>query len=147
MYVCFSPSPSLSHSLSLSAAAVARVLVDSVFTMHVCSKARKKHAKPRPLSVSPVLGYFLPCQSHWMLVVSQQLTHVPASVTQKSGGKTGCVFVFVWPAATSLPRMLAEYCQSDYLSLTASLVYLSDSVVRKSSLEVGYVRTPVSRKR
>lgn len=113
MYVCFSPSPSLSHSLSLSAAAVARVLVDSVFTMHVCSKARKKHAKPRPLSVSPVLGYFLPCQSHWMLVVSQQFTHVPASVTQKSGGKLA-VFLFLF----GLLQRLSLACSQNIVCLT-----------------------------
>lgn len=139
--VCLFLSISLPFSLPLSICSCSSTSACRLSIYNACLQQSQKEAcKAEALSVSPVLGYFLPCQSHWVLVVSQQLTHVPASVTQKSGEKTGCVFVFVWPAATSLPRMLAEYCLSDYLSLTASLVYLSDSVVHKSSLEVGYVR-------
>lgn len=79
-------------------------------------------------------GYFLP------LSKPLHACSFAAARTHSSFCKTGCVFVFVWPAELSLPHMLAEYCLSDYLSLTASLVYLSDSIVRKSSLEVGCVR-------
>lgn len=138
MYVCFSPSPSLSHSLSLSAAAVARGLGYCGFSIYTaCLRLsrrrvwREKVCVAEALFVSPLQRCFLLSRIHvkaWMVVVFLQLAHFPSTIN--------CVFLFLHSSLTCTHRRIVWLTT---FSLTASLVYLSDSVVCKSYLEVGCV--------
>lgn len=146
--VCLFLSISLPFSLPLSFCSCSSTSACRLGIYNACLQQSQKEACKAEALVRVTGAGIFSAMSKPLDACSFTAVHTCSSLCNpKKRGETGCVFVFVWPAATSLPRMLAEYCLSDYLSLTASLVYLSDSVVRKSSLEVGYVRAPVSRKR
>lgn len=133
MYVCFSPSPSLSHSLSLSAAVV-------VWGLGYCSSSIynvQKSVWHWGLVLCPCCcGYFLLSHIH---VKTLNGCSFSAACTLSIHSKL-CVFVFALSFLTYTQRHIVRLTT---FSLTASLVYLSDSRVSKSSLEVRCVRRSV----
>lgn len=133
MYVCFSPSPSLSHSLSLSAAAVVcegSDIVAPVFTACL-SSTEGKCVKPRPCLCHcrcDIFSRAISMSGHWMAPVFPQRAHFPSAINPVCF----CFCLFLTHTRRHIVWLTT-------FSLTASLVYLSDSIVRKSSLEVGCV--------